>query len=180
MAFYHIFYLNQCILTTNMIKFIVGDVMIVLLKKLNCDNDIEIFGKYKVELIKFHQQYAQKLGLFDNVVDNYNYDDAIRHIDEKGYFQFLIQVENEIVGIIEYQITNSDIDKKKILYIKDFYIDDNFRGKGIGKEVMKLLKELNYRIELECWYEMPANNLYKSLGMREIKTRYMMDYHNTR
>ena len=139
--------------------------MKVLLKKIDCDNDIEIFGKYKVELIKFHQQYAQKLGLFD----------AIRHIDEKGYFQFLIQVENEIVGIIEYQITNSDIDKKEILYIKNFYIEENFRGKGIGKEIMKLLKKLNYRIELECWYEMPANNLYKSLGMREIKTRYMMD-----
>ena len=43
--------------------------MNVILKKLDCDNDIEIFGKYKVELIKFHQQYAQKLRLFDNVVD---------------------------------------------------------------------------------------------------------------
>lgn len=107
--------------------------MNVLLKKIDCDNDIEIFGKYKVELTNFHQQHAQKLGLFDNVVDNYRYDDAIRHID------------------------------------------DNFRGKGIVKEVMRLLETLNYRIELECWYEMPANNLYKSLGKREIKARYMMD-----
>lgn len=149
--------------------------MEILLKKIDCNNDIEIFGNYKLDLIKFHQQYAQKLGLFDKVVDNYNYEDAIRHINKKGYFQFLIKVENDIVGIIEYQITNSDIDKKKILYIKDFYIDEDFRGKGIGKEVINLLKKLNYRIELECWYEMPANNLYKSLGMREIKTRYMME-----
>ena len=149
--------------------------MDILLKKIECDNDIEMFGKYKVQLIKFHQQYAQKLGLFDIVVDNYNYDDAIRHVNKKGYFQFLIQAGNEIVGIIEYQIIKSDIDKKKILYVKDFYIDEIFRGKGIGKEVMKLLKKLNYRIELECWYEMPANNLYKSLGMRVIKTRYMME-----
>ena len=149
--------------------------MKVLLKKIDCDNDIEIFGKYKVELIKFHQQYAQKLGLFDNIVDNYNYDDAIRHIDEKGYFQFLIQIENKTVGIIEYQITKSDIDQEKILYIKNIYIDNNFRGKGVGKEVIKLIKALNYRIELECWYGIPANNLYKSLGMKEIKTRYMMN-----
>ncbi len=149
--------------------------MNILLKKVDCDSDIEIFGRYKVELIKFHQQYAQKLGLFDNVVANYSYDDAIRYINEKGYFQFLIQMDNEIVGIIEYQITNSDIDEKKILYIKDFYIGDDFRGKGIGKEVIKLIKKLDYRIELECWYEIPANNLYKSLGMREIKTRYMME-----
>lgn len=149
--------------------------MNVILKNLDCDNDIKIFGKYKVELIKFHQQYARKLGLFDNVVDNYNYNDAIRHINQKGYFQFLIQLENEIVGIVEYQITNSDIDKKKILYIKDLFVDDKFRGKGIGKEVMRLLKTLKYRIELECWYQIPANNLYKSLGMQEIKTRYMIN-----
>lgn len=149
--------------------------MNISLKKLNSNNDIEIFGKYKVELIKFHQQYAKKLGLFDTVVDNYSYDTAIRHINEEGYYQFLIQVENTPVGIIEYQITTSDIDKKEILYIKDLYIDNNFRGKGIGKKVIKLLKELNYRIELECWYEIPANNLYKSLGMHEIKTRYMLD-----
>ena len=123
--------------------------MSVILKKLDCDNDIEIFSKSKAELIKFYQQY--------NGVDNYNYDDVIHHINERGYFQFLIQVENEK------------------LCIKDFYIDNNFRGKGIGKEVIKLLKELNYRIELEYWYGMPANNLYKSLGIREIKTRYMMD-----
>ncbi len=148
--------------------------MNVLLKKLDSNNEIETFAKYKVKLIKFHQQYAQKLGLFDSVVESYNFQDAIRHIDEKGYFQFLILLESEIIGIIEYQITNSDIDKNEILYIKDIYIDDNFRGKGIGKEVINSLKKLNYRIELECWYEMPANNLYKSLGMRVIKTRYMM------
>ena len=55
------------------------------------------------------------------------------------------------------------------------YIDNNFRGKGVAKEVIKLIKALNYRIELECWYGIPANNLYKSLGMKEIKTRYMMN-----
>ena len=146
--------------------------MNVALKEVNNDKDIEVFGKYKVELVKYHQQYAQKLGLFDSVVDNYSYEDAIRHINEEGYFQFLIELDNETVGIMEYQITDSIIDKKKILYIKKLYIKDNFRGKGIGKKVIESLKKLNYRIELECWYGMPANNLYKSL---EIKTRYMLN-----
>lgn len=149
--------------------------MNISLKEVNSNNDIKIFGEYKVELIKFHQEYAEKLGLFDKVVDNYNFNDVIRHIKQKGFFQFLIQIENKTVGIIEYQITKSDIDQKKILYIKNIYIDNNFRGKGVGKEVIKLIKTLNYRIELECWYGIPANNLYKSLGMKEIKTRYMMN-----
>lgn len=149
--------------------------MNISLKEVNSNNDIKIFGEYKVELIKFHQKYAEKLGLFDKVVDNYNFNDAIRHIKQKWFFQFLIQIENKTVGIIEYQITKSDIDQEKILYIKNIYIDNNFRGKGVGKEVIKLIKALNYRIELECWYGIPANNLYKSLGMKEIKTRYMMN-----
>ena len=149
--------------------------MNISLKEVNSNNDIKTFGEYKVELIKFHQEYAEKLGLFDKVVDNYNFNDVIRHIKQKGFFQFLIQIENKTVGIIEYQITKSDIDQKKILYIKNIYIDNNFRGKGVGKEVINLIKTLNYRIELECWYGIPANNLYKSLGMKEIKTRYMMN-----
>lgn len=149
--------------------------MDVLLKKIDNPCDIELFGNYKVELMKYHQQFAQKLGLFDKVVDNYSYEDAIRHINKRGYFQFLIEVNNNIVGMIEYQIITSDIDKKKILYIKYIYIEQRFRRKGIGKEVINSLKKLNYRIELECWYDMPANDLYKSLGMKEIKTRYMME-----
>ena len=149
--------------------------MNISLKEVNSNNDIKTFGEYKVELIKFHQEYAEKLGLFDKVVDNYNFNDAIRHIKQKGYFLFLIQTENKTVGILEYKITESDIDQKKILYIKNIYIDNNFRGKGVGKGVIKLIKTLNYRIELECWYGIPANNLYKSLGMKEIKTQYMMN-----
>lgn len=77
---------------------------------------------------------------------------------------------------MEYQITESIIDKKEILYIKKLYIKERFRGKGIGKKVIESLRKLNYRIELECWYGMPVNNLYKSLGMKENKTRYMLNW----
>ena len=54
------------------------------------------------------------------------------------------------------------------------FIDKNYRNMGIGTRVLNKLKEkLNYRIELECWYGMPANELYKKLGMKQIKTRYV-------
>ena len=60
--------------------------MNISLKEVNSNNEIKTFGKYKVELIKFHQEYAEKLWLFDKVVDNYNFNDAIRYIKQKGYF----------------------------------------------------------------------------------------------
>lgn len=146
-----------------------------MLKEVITNYEIELFGKYKVELIKYHQEYANKLGLQDQMVEKYNINNAIRHIKENGYYQFLIINDNKTIGILEYQITKSDIDSKDILYLKNIYIKEEYRGKGIGKKVIKELQKLNYRIELECWYGMPSNELYKSLGAKEIKTRYILE-----
>ena len=74
-----------------------------------------------------------------------------------------------------YKITKSDIDNNKIIYIKFLYIIEEFRKKGIGKKIIKELQKKNYRIELECWYEMPANYFYETLGMKKIKTRYVLN-----
>lgn len=145
-----------------------------MLKEVKNEKEIKLFGKYKVDLIKYHQQYANKLGLQDLMVDKYNYDDAIRHIGENNYYQFLI-INNKEVGILEYQITKSDIDKKDIIYIKNIYIEESFRDRGLGKKVINELRKMQYRIELECWYGMPSNELYKSLGAKEIKTRYILE-----
>jgi len=146
-----------------------------MLKKVEEKNDIQTFGKYKVDLIKYHQQYANKLGLFDEVVEKYDFNDAIKNVGKDGFYQFLIMNNDKEVGILEYQITKSDIDKKDIIYIKNIYIEESFRGIGLGKKVINELRKMKYRIELECWYNMPANDLYKSLGAKEIKTRYMFD-----
>ena len=146
-----------------------------MLKKVEEKNDIQTFGKYKVDLIKYHQQYANKLGLFDEVVEKYDFNDAIKNVGKDGFYQFLIMNNDKEVGILEYQITKSDIDKKDIIYIKNIYIEESYRGIGLGKKVINELRKMQYRIELECWYDMPANDLYKSLGAKEIKTRYMFD-----
>ena len=146
-----------------------------MLKEVKTNMEIQQFGKYKVDLIKYHQQFANQLGLHDSIVENYNVEDATRHIGKYNYFQYLIIHNNEPVGILEYQITKSNIDNEDILYIKDIYIDESYRGHGLGKEVINELRKKNYRIELECWYGMPSNHLYQSLGAKEIKVRYMLD-----
>lgn len=145
-----------------------------MLKKVETNEDIRQFGEYKVQLIKYHQQYANQLGLRDEAVEKYSFADAIRHIGKSDYYQFLIMVENSPIGILEYQITNSDIDGAKILYLKNIYIEASARGQGIGTQIVTELKEIGYRIELECWYGMPSNILYKELGAKEIKTRYIL------
>lgn len=146
-----------------------------MLKKVQNYNETEEFGKYKMDLIKEHQYYANKLGLYDMVVDKYNINDALRHIGQKNYYQFLIMHDNQSIGMVEYKIEKSEIDNRDILYLKDIYMKKEFRGIGFGRKVFNELKKLKYRIELECWYSMPANNFYKSLGGKELKTRYMID-----
>ena len=64
------------------------------------------------------------------------------------------------------------------LYILMFYIVEEYRKSGIGKKIIKELQNKHYRIELECWYEMPANYFYEALGMRKIKTKYMLEPSN--
>ena len=146
-----------------------------MLREVKTAKDIQIFGKYKVDLIKYHQQYANKLGLFDEVVDKYDFNNATRNIGKNGFYHFLIINNNEEIGILEYQIMKSEIDNKEILYIKDIYIKETYRGLGIGKQVINELRKKKYRIELECWYGMPSNDMYKSMGAKEIKTRYMFE-----
>ena len=136
------------------------------------DEQIKLFGTYKLELIKYHQQYANKLGLIDKVVENYTYNDTIKHLNEVNYRQFLVVNNSNIVGILEYRIEQSEIDDNKILYLKNLYIRKDSRGKGLAKAAINELKKTGYRIELECWYGMPANDFYKSLGAKELKTRY--------
>ena len=73
-----------------------------MLKKVEEKNDIQTFGKYKVDLIKYHQQYANKLGLFDEVVEKYDFNDAIKNVGKDGFYQFLIMNNDKEVGILEY------------------------------------------------------------------------------
>ena len=89
--------------------------MTIKLKKLDTKSDIDLFAKYKVSLIKLHQQYAEKIGLNDQKVKEYDENDAIRHIGKSNYYQFIIIYNNQEVGIIEYNIETSDIDNLKIL-----------------------------------------------------------------
>ena len=145
-----------------------------MLQELRTKEDVELFAEYKVDLIKLHQEYAKNLGLFDNKVDRYNKEDALKHLNTKNYHQFLIKEDNKNIGILEYKITKSDIDNNEILYIKVLYITEEHRKSGIGKKIIKELQNQHHRIELECWYEMPANYFYEALGMKKIKIRYML------
>ena len=122
--------------------------MNISLKEVNSNNDIKIFGEYKVELIKFHQEYAEKLGLFDKVVDNYNFNDAIRHIKQKGFKIFtclssqLIHKHAKSTGgiyssfVIYYMTRNQILFNRKYLNSIQYYL---FILKTISRNLLKII-----------------------------------------
>ena len=71
-----------------------------LLKKSKIKDGIKFLLKYKIELIKLHQNYVKEINLYDQITENYNINDAIKCIKEEIiylkdlYFLKLYQVKN--------------------------------------------------------------------------------------
>lgn len=88
---------------------------------------------------------------------------------------FVYEEDNKIIGhcfCIINEIKNStNINDYKNLFIDDLCIDENYRNKGIGKEMYNYVKEYAkengiYNITLHVWEgNESAFNFYKNLGM---------------
>ena len=136
---------------------------------------LQLFGNYYVLCIKYHQQYANQLGLQDQVVEHYTFEQAISHIGQDNYFEYLIMYQDQYVGAVEVHTEISNIDNATILFLDFIYVDEDFRKKGILTSTLEELKKLGYaRIELECWYDLPATLAYENLGMKKLLTRYFL------
>ena len=91
-------------------------------------------------------------------------------------------VENQIIGT--YSLVIFSIPTGSIARIEDVIVDEKYRGRGIGREMMlhgiNTAKEFGIsKIELTTHTSrIAANKLYQSLGFRKIETnvyRYHMD-----
>ena len=89
----------------------------------------------------------------------------------------MITVDGEPIGYVTYFFTFASMTGRRGLWLDDVFIDEPFRGKGIGKAVMAFLSEI--AIKNNCarfewmvadWNE-PAIAFYKGLGA-EIFTNW--------
>lgn len=55
---------------------------------------------------------------------------------------WVVVVDNEVVGYTTYTLNFSTWDAKYFLYMDCLYLDENFRGYGIGKAIINRLKEV--------------------------------------
>lgn len=105
------------------------------------------------------QEYIETT--FDNLVNNTPY--------AKGY---MIEYNGEIAGYVLLAITYSNEVGGKVVWIEEIFIKEEFRGKGIGKNVFGQIKVLNKdakRFRLEVTKEnLGAIRLYENLGYENL------------
>ena len=100
-------------------------------------------------------------------IDNYSIDIKISKklfeefiSDENLGRSYLIFVDNEIVGYTIITYVFSFEYKGKIAFIDEMYIKETYRGKGIGSEIIKFIKNECHKLKLKLIYlEVENHNL---------------------
>lgn len=118
---------------------------------------------------------VKELALYEKAPQEVTVTEA--HFTESGFgenpvwFGFVAEEENQILGFALCYIRFSTW-KGKVVYLEDFYVKEECRGKGTGAllftELIKYCKENNYsRMQWQVlnWNE-PAINFYKKYNTR--------------
>lgn len=127
-----------------------------------------------VNLVKYHKQYAEKMGIFDKVVVNYSNADAVKHFNDPFYRHFVILNNKNPCGVLQIKIKQSSFDYNQSLHICKIWSEESISG--VLRFVINKLKELFPKvnsIELECWYDLPANDIYEHLGFQCFCKNYV-------
>ena len=121
-------------------------------------------------------------------VDNYSIDIKISKklfeefiSDENLGKSYLIFVDNEVVGYTIITYVFSFEYKGKIAFIDEMYIKETYRGKGIGSEIIKFIKNECHKLKLKLIYlevenhNLKAQKLYIANDF-EFQNRRIMKY----
>ena len=131
-------------------------------------------GVHKL-IMQVHKLHVSKRNDIYKDIDPMNFEEFKTELSNSNNIYLIAEFENEIVGICFSQIkeilNNKIMKNRKILYIEDICVDENYQKKGIGKklynQIVELDKEKNIdNIELMVWgFNENAIKFYKNLGM---------------
>ena len=101
--------------------------------------------------------------------------DSFNNFDEENNHQFVLEVDNKVVGFVSVGITD-DTSYSKCGEIYSLYIINGYKGYGYGKKLMKVgineLREIGCnKMLIGCLQGNPSNEFYKHIGGKFIKTR---------
>ena len=93
---------------------------------------------------------------------------SYNEFDENDNNQFVLEVDNEIVGFVNFGIT-SDEEYQNCGEIFALYIISKYKGNGFGRKLVEAakneLKKLGYdKMIIACLKGNPSNDFYKHIG----------------
>ena len=118
--------------------------------------------------------------IFKGGTNKYSKDDVLKILQDDTTPVYVYEQDGLVVGYafcaIKEQKDSANLRAIKNFYIEDLCVDQNFRGRGIGKKLYEfcvaLAKELNcYHLTLNVWHlNESAVKFYQKLGMNPLKT----------
>lgn len=119
---------------------------------------VPLFDGYRV----FYKQTSDLNGAKDFLKERLEQNDSIIYI---------AYIENKAVGFTQLYYLFSSVSMEPMYLLNDLYVDHNYRGNGIGKDLIKttkdLAKENNQKgIAIQTAHDNPAQHLYQRLGFK--------------
>lgn len=138
--------------------------------------NISYFAEKIIVLVKGHTEYANKMGIFDSVVNNYGLKDVVKHFNDFNYRHYIIRNNNVNCGVLQVKLRESTFDGCLCLHICKIWSDKSVLGilRFVIEELKNRYPEIN-SVELECWYDLPANDIYEHLGFQCYCKKYRLD-----
>mgnify|MGYP001623081056 CR=1 FL=1 len=130
------------------------------------------FGEYKIKYIDILKKYSKEMKIDDIRLDDYNLEKAFNNIGLDNYYEYLIEIEGEIIGGIEYHKEISEIDNNEVISLDFIFIEERYRKKGYATKTLESIKYFeNKRIEIPCYYNIPdIKKFIQKIGKELITT----------
>lgn len=123
---------------------------------------------------------------FSNLKDDYFADEQAKSLllnnilKRKSHF-LVAEENNKIIGYIYGYVSRADLYKKKVGYIDQIVVDEEYRRQGICNKLMNSFTEIMKKygcgyIELNAFKQnLPAVECYKKYGFKEYSVFYMKE-----
>ena len=126
-----------------------------------------------LELMKMYGDNADDAGVDDKIIKTYTLQNARAESTKGNRICQIIKAKDNIAGVVVHSIEPSQV-YGTACFIHALYIDEKYRGNGIGTKVIKMFerKYPRYSIELNCKYRMQVEPFYRKLGFVPINISY--------
>ena len=134
------------------------------LEKTTLNNEF-IIENY-IKFMHLHYQEGLKIGIDDPYAKDYDERKFSECHDDSEDF-FLIKIDDKNVGFLS--IIDSYYDESVIVLLS-LYILEEYRENGYATKAIQELKRLTEKqLDIQVWYGLPAENLYKKMGKEVAK-----------